>query len=100
MGLPGYMKHAKNAFLKIQSFGRFWPADYNVPCQTDMDVYKPGALGSMMPCFEPEVRKAYVDLLKQGWTDALRTLQPQRARIYTFWDYFRNAYARNAGLRK
>ena len=28
----------------------------------------------------------------------LRTLHPDE-RIYTFWDYFRNAYARNAGLR-
>ena len=36
--------------------------------------------------------------LAQGWTDALRTLHPGE-RIYTFWDYFRNAYARDAGLR-
>jgi exonuclease III len=28
----------------------------------------------------------------------LRALHPDE-RIYTFWDYFRNAYARNAGLR-
>ena len=35
---------------------------------------------------------------QQGWTDALRTLHPGE-RIYTFWDYFRNAYARDAGLR-
>jgi exodeoxyribonuclease-3 len=34
----------------------------------------------------------------QGWTDALRTLHPDE-RIYTFWDYFRNAFARDAGLR-
>ncbi|MGY2736337.1 exodeoxyribonuclease III [Sphingomonas sp. UYP23] len=34
----------------------------------------------------------------QGWTDALRTLHPD-ATIYTFWDYFRNAYGRDAGLR-
>ena len=30
--------------------------------------------------------------------DALRALYPGE-RIYTFWDYFRNRYARNAGLR-
>ena len=48
--------------------------------------------------FAPEARAAYFRLLEQGWTDALRTLHPDE-RIYTFWDYFRNAYGRNAGLR-
>ena len=33
-----------------------------------------------------------------GWTDALRKLHPEE-RIYTFWDYFRNNYMRDAGLR-
>ncbi len=70
--------------------------DYNV-MPTDMDVYKPERWVNDA-LFRPEVRKAYADLLKQGWTDALRTLHPNE-RIYTFWDYFRNAYARNAGLR-
>ena len=36
--------------------------------------------------------------MSQGWTDALRTKHPDEI-IYTFWDYFRNAYVRNAGLR-
>ncbi len=36
--------------------------------------------------------------MTQGWTDALRTLHPGE-RIYTFWDYFRDAYGRDAGLR-
>jgi exodeoxyribonuclease-3 len=44
------------------------------------------------------VRDAFRRLAAQGWTDALRTLHPGE-RIYTFWDYFRNAYARDAGLR-
>lgn len=48
--------------------------------------------------FRVEVRQAFKSLVDQGWTDALRTLHPDD-RIYTFWDYFRNAYARNAGLR-
>ena len=48
--------------------------------------------------FRPEVREAYKRLLQQGWTDAVRKLHPDE-RIYTFWDYFRNAWGRNAGLR-
>ncbi len=70
--------------------------DYNV-MPTELDVYKPERwLGDAL--FRPEVREAYARLLGQGWTDALRTLHPHEA-IYTFWDYFRNAFARNAGLR-
>jgi exodeoxyribonuclease-3 len=44
------------------------------------------------------VREAYRRLVAQGWTDALRKLHPG-ARVYTFWKYFRNAFARDAGLR-
>ena len=64
---------------------------------TELDVYKPeNWLDDAL--FRPEVRDAFRRLLAQGWTDALRSLHPHE-RIYTFWDYFRNAYARNAGLR-
>ena len=48
--------------------------------------------------FRVEVREAFATLLAQGWTDALRSLHPDET-IYTFWDFFRNAYARDAGLR-
>jgi exodeoxyribonuclease-3 len=44
------------------------------------------------------VRAAFRRLIGRGWTDALRTLHPGE-RIYTFWKYFRNAFARDAGLR-
>jgi exodeoxyribonuclease-3 len=70
--------------------------DYNV-MPTDLDVYKPERWVDDA-LFRPEVRSAFHTLLGQGWTDALRKLHPGE-RIYTFWDYFRNAYARNAGLR-
>jgi exodeoxyribonuclease III len=70
--------------------------DYNV-MPTNLDVYKPERwLDDAL--FRPEVRAAYAKLVKQGWTDAIRELHPDDV-IYTFWDYFRNAYARNAGLR-
>jgi exodeoxyribonuclease-3 len=70
--------------------------DFNV-MPTEVDVYKPERwLDDAL--FAPEARDAFFRLLDQGWTDALRTLHPDET-IYTFWDYFRNAYARNAGLR-
>jgi exodeoxyribonuclease III len=70
--------------------------DYNV-MPTDLDVYKPERWVDDA-LFRPEVRDAYRRLVEQGWTDALRALHPDEP-IYTFWDYFRNAFTRNAGLR-
>src|SRR5690606_22640437 len=70
--------------------------DFNV-MPTERDVYKPERwLDDAL--FAPEVREAWFRLVEQGWTDALRKVHGD-ATIYTFWDYFRNAYARNAGLR-
>jgi exodeoxyribonuclease-3 len=70
--------------------------DYNV-IPTELDAYKPENW-KKDALFFPESRAAYQKLLAQGWTDALRKLHPNEA-IYTFWDYFRNAYGRNAGIR-
>jgi exodeoxyribonuclease-3 len=70
--------------------------DFNV-MPTDLDVYKPERWRDDA-LFAPAVRDAYARLLDQGWTDALRARHPGET-IYTFWDYFRNAYGRNAGLR-
>ena len=70
--------------------------DYNV-MPTDLDVYKPERWADDA-LFRPEVRDAYRRLVAQGWTDAVRALHPHD-RIYTFWDYFRNAFDRDAGLR-
>ncbi|MDN3550188.1 hypothetical protein [Mucilaginibacter aquaedulcis] len=42
--------------------------------------------------------RTFQTLIKQGWDDAVRKLYPDE-RIYTFWDYLRNAYGRDAGLR-
>ena len=70
--------------------------DYNV-MPTELDVYKPERWVKDA-LFRPEVRQAFKNLTEQGWTDAIRKLYPGEV-IYTFYDYFRNAYARNAGLR-
>ena len=70
--------------------------DYNV-IPTGADAYKPERwTGDAL--FFPESREAFQNLLAQGWTDALRQLYPQET-IYTYWDYFRNAFGRNAGIR-
>ena len=64
---------------------------------TELDVYAPERwVGDAL--FRPEVRDAFRRLVEQGWTDAIRELHPDE-RIYTFWKYFRNAFARDAGLR-
>jgi exodeoxyribonuclease-3 len=70
--------------------------DFNV-IPTERDVYKPERWVDDA-LFRVEVREAFGRLTQQGWTDALRTLHPD-AQIFTFWDYFRNAYGRDAGLR-
>ncbi|MEO8582493.1 MAG: exodeoxyribonuclease III [Flavitalea sp.] len=70
--------------------------DYNV-MPAEMDVYKPERWVNDA-LFRPEIRAAYKRVVDQGWTDAIRKLHPNET-IYTFWDYFRNAYGRDAGLR-
>ena len=70
--------------------------DFNV-MPTELDVYAPERWTDDA-LFHPEVRARYAKLLQQGWTDAVRTLHPGE-RIYSFWDYWRNAYGRDAGLR-
>lgn len=70
--------------------------DYNV-IPTEKDVYKPASWVNDA-LFLPQTREAFEELKAQGWTDAMRKMYPDET-IYTFYDYFRNAYGRNAGLR-
>ena len=87
-------KHAN----KLQSFNLpvALVGDYNV-MPTEMDTYKPEKyLENAL--FRPESRDLLKKLVDSGWTDAIRKLYPDE-RIYTFWDYLRNAYGRDAGLR-
>src|SRR5205807_7218183 len=70
--------------------------DFNV-MPTELDVYKPERWVDDA-LFRPETRAAFKTLVAQGWIDAIRKLHPGE-KIYTFWDYFRNAYGRDAGLR-
>ncbi len=71
--------------------------DYNV-VPTEADIYnsrswKKDAL------LQPESRSAFARLVDQGWTDAVRERFPQDPPPWTFWQYFRQAWERDAGLR-
>ena len=70
--------------------------DYNVIPEEE-DVYKPERWAKDA-LFAPQARKIFRKLIGQGWTDALRTMHPQ-LRVYTFWHYWRNSFARDAGIR-
>jgi len=70
--------------------------DWNV-VPTDADIYKPDTWRDNA-LLQPEPRAAFARLLAQGWTDALAHAHPQ-ARLFTFWDYRRNRWQRDAGLR-
>ena len=71
--------------------------DYNVVPTDEMDIYNPRSW-KKDALLQPESRECWQRLLEQGWTDALRTRHPEE-RIYTFWDYFRQHWERDAGLR-
>lgn len=70
--------------------------DYNV-VPTDEDIYNPKSWRKDA-LLQPESRECFERLLAQGWTDALRAKYPDE-RIYTFWDYFRQHWQKNSGLR-
>ena len=70
--------------------------DFNV-APTELDIY-PTRSWDKDALIQPESRAAFRRLLGRSWTDALRHLHPDE-RIYTFWDYKRQRWPRNAGLR-
>ena len=70
--------------------------DYNV-AQTDLDIY-PTRSWDKDALVQPKSRAAFKSLVAQGWTDSLRDLHPSKP-MFTFWDYKRNRWPRDAGLR-
>jgi len=70
--------------------------DFNV-VPTDFDIYNTRSW-KRDALLQPRSREAFQSLLSQGWTDTLRTLHPQEP-MFTFWDYFRNHWQTNSGLR-
>ena len=88
------IKHAQKLFDSGQPV--VLAGDFNV-VPTDFDIYNPKSWRKDA-LLQPESREAYARLLSQGWVDSLRTRFPEE-QVFTFWDYFRNHWERNAGLR-
>ncbi len=70
--------------------------DFNV-VPTDQDIY-PTNSWAKDALLQPQSRAAFRGLLDQGWIDAIRSLHPDEP-MYTFWDYKRQRWERDAGLR-
>ena len=87
-------KHAKS--LRDSDVPVVLAGDYNV-VPTSADIYSTTSYDDDA-LVQPESREALAVLIEQGWTDAIRALHP-RETIYTFWDYMRKRWERNAGLR-
>jgi exodeoxyribonuclease-3 len=71
--------------------------DFNV-IPEDIDCHKP-ASWMHDALFQPEPRACYRELLKLGYTDAFRSLHPDEKGRFTFWDYFRQSFEHNRGIR-
>jgi exodeoxyribonuclease III len=71
--------------------------DYNV-VPTDADIYNPRSWRTNA-LLQPAPRAAYARLLAHGWTDALAAASMPNQPPFTFWQYLRNAWPRDAGLR-
>jgi exodeoxyribonuclease-3 len=71
--------------------------DFNV-IPEDIDCHKPASWTSDA-LFQPEPRALYRAMLDLGYTDAFRSLHPGESGLFTFWDYFRQAFDHNRGIR-
>jgi exodeoxyribonuclease-3 len=70
--------------------------DYNV-VPTPSDIYATHSYDNDA-LVQPQSRAAFRQLIDHGWTDAIRARHPTDT-IYTYWDYMRKRWERNAGLR-
>jgi exodeoxyribonuclease-3 len=88
------IEHAKKLYGAKQPV--VLAGDYNV-VPTDFDIYNPKSWRKDA-LLQPESRACYQEMLDQGWVDSLREKHPDEP-TYTFWDYFRQHWERNSGLR-
>jgi exodeoxyribonuclease-3 len=89
--------HAHAASLLAANVPVALIGDFNV-VPTDADIYDPASSWRKDALTQPAPREAFQRLLAQGWLDAVRALHPDAPR-FTFWDYKRLAWQRDAGLR-
>ncbi|MYN12236.1 exodeoxyribonuclease III [Pusillimonas sp. TS35] len=89
--LHGWLESELKRYPRLAILG-----DYNVAPE-DIDVHDPAKWEGEVLVSEPE-RAAFRKLLDLGLTDAFR-LFPQEEKSFSWWDYRRFAFRRNAGLR-
>lgn len=88
------IKHAQSLLNDKQNC--IFAGDFNI-CPTDSDLTT-NILSSDDALIRPESRKGFYTLLWLGLSDAFRILHPDTIE-YSFWDYTKAAWQRNAGLR-
>jgi exodeoxyribonuclease-3 len=91
--LEALLAHAQNLYATKHAV--VLAGDYNI-VPTDADIYNPRSW-KRNALLQPKPRALYKRLLEQGWLDALAAKHDEP--IFTFWDYFRDHWKRNAGLR-
>jgi exodeoxyribonuclease-3 len=87
---------AHAAELQATSLPVILAGDYNIVPEP-RDIYQTTSYDKNA-LVQPQPRAQFQELLGQGWTDALRKMHKDET-VYTFWDYMRNRWPRNAGLR-
>jgi len=88
--------HARMRVIWAEEVPAVVVGDYNVIPEDD-DTFSVKAMASDA-LMQPESRAAYARLLADGWTDAMRTLNP-RGGVWTYWDYQAGAWQRDHGFR-
>ena len=87
---------AHAAELKAAGVPVVLAGDYNV-VPTEADIY-PGHHERENALLHPQSRAAFERLVDQGWTDALRRLQPEGP-LWTFWAYLHQRWPNDKGMR-
>ncbi len=87
---------ACRAALPLRACPWCWPAT-STSCRPTATSIRPSPRQRTRSCSRKAAPHSAASV-DQGWVDAIRTLHPD-APMYTFWDYMRNRWPRDAGLR-
>lgn len=88
--------HARDTLLPAEA-PLVLGGDYNV-CPTDEDIYDPVGWSDDALCL-PQTRERFRALLNLGLTEAYRSLHPDAAHRYSYWDYVKGRWQKDEGLR-